>query len=123
MSHSRKRAYVLAGLLILMSLGQLPARSQYRQEPGHSIGSVTTQGKLIVLTLDEDVLGKANLFNLAHHTLRFTPEGSGYRVETVAPHWDAEFGSELHGSDASLKNFTFPFSGKSWGSFSVGMTG
>jgi hypothetical protein len=123
MSHRGKPNFVLAGCLALMIFCSLPARSQYRQEPGRSIGSVTTQGKLIVLTLDEGVLGKTNLFNLAHHTLRFTPEGSGYRVETVAPHWDSEFGSELHGSDASLKKFTFPFSGKSWNSFSVGMTG
>ena len=123
MSHRGKRNFVLAGFLAVTTLGALPAQSQYRQEPGRSIGSVTTQGKLIVLTLDEGVLGKANLFNLAHHTLRFTPEGEGYRVETAASHWDSEFGSELHGADASLENFAFPFSGKSWSSFSVGMTG
>ncbi|HEY4380617.1 MAG TPA: hypothetical protein VGN01_09755 [Acidobacteriaceae bacterium] len=103
--------------------GAVAAQSQYRQEPGHSIGTVTTQGKLIVLTLDEGALGKANLFNLAHHTLRFTPEGAGYRVETLAPQWDSDFGAQMQGSEASLKNFAFPFSGKSWNTFSVGMTG
>ena len=76
-----------------------------------------------MLTLDEDVLGKANLFNLAHHSLRFTPEGSRYRVENIPSQWNTEFGSELHGGDASLKIFAFPFSGKSWNAFSVGLTG
>ena len=35
------------------------------------------------MTLDEGVLGKANLFDLAHRTLRFTPEGARYRVENL----------------------------------------
>ena len=122
MSYSGKHNFVRLGCLALM-LSALPAQPQYRQEPGHSIGTVSKQGNLIVLTLDEDVLGKANLFNLAHHTLRFTPEGSGYRVETLPTKWDSEFGSEMAGSEATLKNFAFPFSGQSWNSFSVGMTG
>jgi hypothetical protein len=106
-----------------MLLAALPAQTQYRQEPGHSIGTVTRQGNLIILTLDPDVLGKANLFDLAHHTLRFTPEGSRYRVETTPTKWDPEFGPEMSGSDATLKNFAFSFSGKTWNSFSVGLTG
>lgn len=118
-----KQNFVWSALLVLIVLSTITAHAQYRQEPGRSIGSVSTQGNFIVLTLDEDVLGKPNLFNLAHHTLRFTPEGSRYRVETVPSHWDSEFGPEMSGHEASLKNFAFPFSGKSWGSFSVGMTG
>lgn len=110
-------------LLALVPMSIATARAQYRQEPGHSIGTVTTQGNLIVLTLDEEVLGKENLFDLAHHTLRFTPEGSRYRVETVPFHWDSEFGAAMSGSEANLKNFAFPFSGNTWNSFSVGMTG
>ena len=123
MSYNGKQDFVRAACMALMMLGALPAQTQYRQEPGHSIGTVTRQGNLIVLTLDEGVLGKANLFNLAHHTLRFTPEGSRYRVETIPSQWDSEFGPEMPGSEASLKNFEFPFSGKSWSSFSVGITG
>jgi hypothetical protein len=75
------------------------------------------------MTLDERVLGKEILFDLGHHTLRFTPEGSKYRAENVAWHWDPEFGPEMSGSQATLKNFSFPFSGKTWNSFSVGVTG
>jgi hypothetical protein len=75
------------------------------------------------MTLDEGVLGKAYLFDLVHHTLRFTPDGSQYRAENLAWQWDSEFGPEMTGSQATLKNFAFPFSGKSWNSFSVGMTG
>jgi hypothetical protein len=122
-SYNRKLDVVRAGCVGLMILGALPAQPQYRQEPGHSIGKVTRLGNLIVLTLDADVLGKANLFNLAHHTLRFTPEGSRYHVETIPWQWESDFGADMPGSEASLKNFEFPFSGKSWTSFSVGITG
>ena len=122
MSGIGKQNVTLAGALALLALSSVTA-AQFRQEPGRSIGTITTQGHLIVLTLDQDVLGKANLFDLAHHSLRFTPDGSGYRVETVASQWDPAFGAELPGSDASLKNFAFPFSGKTWTSFSVGVTG
>jgi hypothetical protein len=37
--------------------------SQGRQEPGRSIGTATTQGNLIVMTLNEGALGHANLFD------------------------------------------------------------
>ena len=53
----------------IFSLGHL-ASAQRFQEPGKSIGTISTHGNLIVMTLDEGVLGKANLFDLAHHTLR-----------------------------------------------------
>jgi hypothetical protein len=97
--------------------------AQGRQEPGRSIGKISTQGDLIVMTLDEGALGRANMFDLVRHTLRFTPDGSRYRAENLAWQWDSEFGPEMTGSQAALKNFSFPFSGKSWNSFSVGMTG
>jgi hypothetical protein len=99
------------------------AFGQGRQEPGKSIGSIAVRGNLIVMTLDEGVLGKASLFDLVHHTLRFTPEGSQYRAENIAWQWDSEFGAEMTGSQAALKQFEFPFSGKSWDTFSVGVTG
>ena len=76
-----------------------------------------------MVTLNDRVLGRANLFDLAGRTVRFTPDGAGYRVETGALKWDPEFGSELTGGQVSLKNFVFPFSGKSWDSFTVGVTG
>ena len=123
MSYNGKQNLVRAGCVALTMMVALPAQTQYRQEPGHSIGKVTKQGNLIVLTLDEDVLGKANLFNLAHHTLRFTPDGSRYRVETIPPKWDSEFGQAMSGSEATLKSLAFPFSGKSWSTLSVGLTG
>lgn len=93
------------------------------QEQGHPIGTVATRGNLIVLTLDKDVLGKPNLFNLAHRTLRFTPEGSGYRVSNVPWQWDSEFGPKMATHQAELKGWAFPFSGKNWTSMSVGTKG
>jgi len=110
-------AWLAAGLALLSS-----ADGQGR-EPGKSIGSVAVRGNLIVMTLDEGVLGKESLFDLAHHTLRFTPAESQYRVENVALQWDPEFGAEMSGSQAALKSFAFPFSGKTWNSLSVGVTG
>ena len=99
------------------------AQAQGRQEPGRSIGTVSTQGNLIVMELDEGVLGKANLFDLAGRTLRFIPDKQGYRVENVALQWDAEFGAALTGSQVALHNFKFPYSGKTWDAFSIGTTG
>ncbi|ADW71014.1 CheW domain-containing protein [Granulicella tundricola] len=119
MSFGRGRLLAQAAVLMVPAFGL----AQYRQEPGHSLGTVTTQGNLIVLTLDEGVLGKDHLFNLAHRTIRFTPDGVRYRAENVAEQWDADFGPELHGNEATLTKFAFPFSGKSWSSISVGMTG
>jgi hypothetical protein len=123
MSRARRRFSVQVGFVALMMLRPTLEHAQYGPGQGHSIGSVTTRGNLIVLTLDEGVLGKANLFDLEHRTLRFTPDGAGYRVENLPLQWDSDFGPEMAGSQTTLKNFTFPFSGKSWDSFSVGMTG
>src|SRR5579871_1858591 len=106
-----------------MAMLSRPVAAQGRQEPGRSIGAISTRGNLIVMTLDEGVLGKANLFDLAHHTLRFTPEGSQYRIENLAERWDSDFGAEMGGSQATLKNFEFPFSGRKWNALSVGVTG
>ena len=83
--------------------------------PGKTIGSVSTHGDLVVLTLDEGALGHANLFDLAKHTLSFTPDPGGYRVENAAFTWDAVFGGELSQrtrTQVALLEFTFPFSGR-----------
>jgi hypothetical protein len=101
----------------------VPIFGQGRGEPGKSIGSVAVRDNLIVMTLDEGVLGSESLFDLVHHTLRFTPVESQYRVENTAWKWDPEFGAEMAGSQAAMKSFAFPFSGKTWNSFSVGVTG
>ena len=81
-----------------------PAQAAFRQEPGKSIGTVTTEGDLIVLTLNEGALGAASLFDLDHRTVRFTPGASGYRVTTLPLAWDTDFGPEMTGSDATLQN-------------------
>ena len=114
----RGAVLVWCGLVIVsMSYGQQD------REPGQSIGNVSTQGGLIVMELNDGALGKVNFFDLAGHTVRFTPEGSGYRVETGPLLWDSDYGSELAGGEASLQKFSFPFSGKLWKSFLVGTTG
>lgn len=123
MPYNGKQCFTRLAGVSIMALASLPAFGQFRQDPGNSIGKVTRQGNLIVLELNEGALGKQNLFNLAHRTLRFTPEDSRYRVESLPVNWDSDFGAELKGNDATLKNFAFPFSGKTWTNFSVGMTG
>ena len=115
-----KRVWLIACSFFLL---QASALAQGRQEPGRSIGSISTQGDLIVMTLDKDALGKANMFDLVGRTLRFTPEGAGYRAENLALKWDAEFGAAVTNPQVSLRNFTFPYSGKSWDALSVGLTG
>ncbi len=115
------RLFLICACGILLQ--QRLAYAQERQEPGRSIGAISTQGELIVLTLDDGVLGKANLFDLVGHTLRFTRVGQGYRAENVTLQWDPDFGTKLEGPQVTLHNFAFPYSGKSWNSLSVGITG
>jgi hypothetical protein len=93
---------------------------------GKPIGSISTHGDLVVLTLDEGALGHANLFDLAKHTLRFTPESGAYRVENVAFNWDPAFGEELPARTATpvaLHEFAFPFSGRNWDMLTIDATG
>ena len=106
-----------------LACGAPSGAAQGRQAPGHSIGKISTQGDLIVMTLDEGALGHANLFDLAGRTVRFTPDTGGYRVENLPLRWDPEFGAEMSGSQATLDRFAFPFSGKQWDVLSVGVTG
>src|SRR5688572_6603825 len=94
-----------------------------QEPPGQSIGQISTHGNLIVVELAPATLGKPNLFDLAGRTLRFSPAGSGYGVTNQSLQWQAEYGVELTGSDVSLRQFAFPFSGQRWSSFSVGTTG
>ena len=117
-SSLRTGVLIVSGLLLQFSF----AHAQW-ERPGNTIGKVSTDGNLIVMELNEEALGKANLFDLAGRTLRFTPEGSKYRVENTALQWDPEFGPELNGAEVTLHNFAFPFSGKNWNSFLVGTTG
>src|SRR5215831_1626863 len=111
------------GRLILCAAMFTYPRSAPAQAPGKSIGSISTQGDLIVFSLDDGVLGKANPFDLGRTTLRFTRADSQYRAEKVAFEWDPEFGHELTGSDVKLTRFAFPFSGRNWEEMSVGQTG
>jgi hypothetical protein len=115
----RRVASASCGLLLIVSL----SHAQQDDEPGRSIGKVSTQGDLIVIELDDDALGKPNLFDLSGRTLRITPEGSQYRVETGPLHWDSDYGPELTGAEATLRTFAFPFGGKLWKSFLVGTSG
>jgi hypothetical protein len=116
---SRRALLILCGLFIFAS----QSREQNANEPGHSIGKVSILGDLIVMELDAGALGKTNLFDLTGRTLRFTPDGSRYRVETRAIQWHTNFGEELAGGEVVLHQFTFPFSGQRWKSFRVGATG
>ena len=75
------------------------------------------------MELDEGALGQQNLFDLGQRTLRFTPKDAGYSVENLPLRWDPDFGQQSSGHQAALHNFSFPFSGKNWNSFSVGVTG
>ncbi len=123
MMHIR-RPHVLTGLLVAASaLPTARLTAQYRTTQGHPIGTVTTRENLIVLELDSGVVAPPNLFDLAHTTLRFTPDSSGYRVENLSERWDAQIGDTLDGSRVTLEDFSFPFSGQQWDSFTVGRTG
>ena len=109
--------------LFLLLASPLCLAAQGRQEPGHSVGTVTTRGNLIVLTLNEGVLGKANMFDLGRRTLHFTPDSGGYRVENRAIEWDSDFGPELTSPSFEMHEGAFPFAGKAQSSFNVSPAG
>src|SRR5678815_4204620 len=83
-----------SSLLLLLALSSSLAA---QRQPGHPIGKVTTIGNLIHLELDSGAIAPERLFDLDHRTLRFTPDGAGFRVENVALVWDTDFGPALSG--------------------------
>ena len=105
--------------LIGVALVALPGSLVAQRQPGRPIGKVKTIGNVIHLELDQGAITPERLFDLDKRTLRFTPDGSGYRVENVALQWDADLGPALTEGAVTLKNFSFPFSGKSWDTFNV----
>jgi hypothetical protein len=115
----------LQALLALCAI-LAPLSSAYAQDrdvPGKPIGKVSVVRNLILMELDEGALGQQNLFDLGQHTLRFTPGSAGYRIENLPLRWDADFGQRITGYQVALHNFSFVFSGRTWNSFSVGVTG
>ena len=100
---------------VLLAFAALPLSLAAQRQPGHPIGKVTTIGNLIHLEVDSGAVTPERLFDLDHRTLRFTPDGSGYRIENVTLSWDADFGPALTGPTAALKSFRFPFSGQNLG--------
>ena len=119
-----------AVLAVTLCLAAFPAprdigvtHAQGGQAPGRSIGTISTRGDLIVFELNDGALGTANMFDLQKRTVRFTPGPGGYRAETSALRWDSEFGAEMTNPQVALRQFTFPFSGRTWDAFSVGTTG
>ena len=105
------------------ALAPVSMLAQAGQTPGKSIGTVTTRGNLVVVELNENALGRTNLFDLDKLTLRFTPGPGGYRIENVPLQWDADTGAAMTGGQASLQKFAFPFSGQTWNALTVGTTG
>lgn len=121
---SRTKALFLEVSLLFVSLSLATGIcAQEREEPGKPIGKVSIVGDLILMELDKGALGQQNLFDLGGHSLRFTPAREGYRVENLPLQWDSDFGQKITEPRVALRNFSFPFSGKSWDAFTVGVTG
>jgi hypothetical protein len=95
-----------SSLLLLLALSSSLAA---QRQPGHPIGKVTTIGNVIHLELDSGAITPERLFDLDHRTLRFTPDGAGFRVENVALVWDTDFGPALSGSAAPSLDSGFRF--------------
>jgi len=78
---------------------------------------------LIIHELDSDQLVPGNPFDLEGRTLRFSPDGTGYRVQTIPFEWDPDFGSVINNAEVRLTNFEFPFSGDLWATLFVNTFG
>src|SRR5215475_5265872 len=94
-------------MCVVTSLSPQNFYSQGRQETGRSIVTATTQGNLLVMTLNEGALGHANLIDLARRTLRVTPEGTGYRAENLPLQFEQKSGHEITEPQVTLHNFMF----------------
>jgi hypothetical protein len=136
------RTRALAGILCTVVLGcQAGPSNEVREETGlhyspttrggtdvvqfagSAIGTVSAVGDVAVIELDDGVIDDANLFDLVGRTLRFVPDGAGYRVENLPLVWESRQGTEVVGGRVSLALFEFPFSGSSWRSFTVNELG
>jgi hypothetical protein len=123
MIRNHRAVFRLLVVVFALLLATPAVRAQEPEPPGKLIGKVSVVKNLVLLELDEGALGQQKLFGLGHHTLRFTPGDGGYRVENLPLNWDSDFGQKIADPKVTLHNFAFPFSGKSWDSFSVGVTG
>jgi len=118
-----KQHIFLINILFVLLFIDKQSYGQNGITPGHSIGQVSVTGDLIVIELDSATLGQPNLFDLAGRTLRFSRVGSSFRATNETLRWDTSYGMELTGAEVRLQQFTFPFSGQQWSSFSVGTAG
>ena len=76
----------------------------------------------VIIELGPDDFVPGNLFDLEGKTLRFIPEGIGYRIEVLPLQWDSDFGTVIDGFPSiqvTLNNFQFPFSGTNWSTLFV----
>src|SRR5215213_5158485 len=111
--------YVRALPVAVVLVAAMPTAAPAQPQPGSTIGRVSTRDKLIVLEIDSGVIAPEHLFDLDHRTLRFTPDGAGYRIENVPVVWDAAFGDAAPNGPVALRAVRFPFSGRQWDTLSV----
>ncbi len=87
--------------------------------------SVTSENQILVELEPGDIV-PANPFDLAGHTLIFTPDGRGGYSRAVEPlDWDSEDRGERpeRPVEIELEHFQFDFSGRKWPSFFLSKTG
>ena len=117
---SRRRFPPVKCLVISCLLLLCCFHSQGQTQAGTGTVSVLDQG--IILELGPDDFVPEHLFDLEGKTLRFTPDGIGYRTEVLPLLWDSDFGTVIDGFPSvpvTLNNFQFPFSGTNWSTLFV----
>ena len=106
---------------------QLNADTGGRALPASPPGrTVTTDGQTMMLTLAPADLLPSHLLDLQGATIRFTPSGANYHVQSMSLAWDPVFGAEITGAPSQLwmlTQFQFPFSGMNWNALYLGMYG
>lgn len=75
------------------------------------------------MELDADAVSLPSLFDLEGRTLRFTPEGYGYRAENLPLQWMDDVGDEVEVPQLPVGSFAFPMAGASWDSMFVNPLG
>jgi uncharacterized protein (TIGR03437 family) len=120
--HHRNTRAIASGFRTLAATDRTAAAARY---------ALNDQGNIAVLSDADGVIAHAKTFDLQGKTVRFTPDGSQYRYETVATTFDASAvtgGALLSGlgdDDTRAVNLPFPFSyyAKSYTGVSVNSDG